>query len=242
MEEILSSVKPSTRFRYQRALAQFSRWFSGDLRFDSISPGVVEEYIRYLEGRGLKPATIRLHISALRKVTGGRDMIKYRGVQPPPSFLTPEETDVLLQTPNLRERAVIALMLAGLTPREIVHLAPISGDGEEIVVPPRRIPLPPAIKEIVLAYQEAGGRGGEVLFSSRTGRPLSVREIHRILEKASRRLGKKVTSRTLRNTFAVNFLRQTGDVLRLAKYLGCTIGTAVKFLSLVEDGGNDQQR
>ena len=75
---------------------------------------------------------------------------------------------------------------------------------------------------------------GDLLFLSRTHRPLDPRHVQRMVSESARRAGIKfvVTPHTLRHSFATRFLaKNQGDIAMLATILGhANISTTTRYL------------
>src|ERR1700712_3731107 len=65
---VLSVSSENSRRAYARALNGFWAWSSSAGIEEGFSRFAVQQYRSYLEGRGLAPSTINVHLSALRKL------------------------------------------------------------------------------------------------------------------------------------------------------------------------------
>src|SRR5262249_47373367 len=79
----------------------------------------------------------------------------------------------------------------------------------------------------------------DVLFCCRTGRRLAYRNVYRDMRKLCATLGivgPRISPHTIRHTFATNYLRHGGDIVRLSMVLGHTqITTTQRYLHLLTE-------
>ena len=155
--------------------------------------------------------------------------------------LSDEVVEKLLAQPDRRtfvgRRNYVCMLVSldtGIRPKELFGLS--EGDFHEthIIVPPevakdrerRFLPLGESvIKELKRYLLLKKGWGGDILFPSQDGGRLKTSSWGDTLEKYAKQAGiedVRVTPYSFRHTFAVNFLRNGGDVFTLQKILGHT--------------------
>ncbi len=238
-----------TRQTYAHALADFRTWYVQTYGEEPDATLLTDEEARewrhYLANvRRLSAATVNQRLAALKGLARfhGREL-RVKGMKkvlPPVEPLNGRELGRLLAAVEgdtwqaKRDVAILNLMArAGLRVSEVVALR--LGDvtlnqrkGHVVVraskgLKERTVPLPKAAREALRAYMDTRPDWvGEVLFVSRTGRPLTPRDVQRLVEKAARRAGitRRVTPHTLRHTYATRALRQGVDLATLARLLG----------------------
>lgn len=241
---------------YERDLR---RWLQHVTEIGVASPSAVtvamlREWISALKDDGLAATSIRRAQSALRTYYG---FLLAEGVvesdptdrlatprtgRPLPDFLTPEETDRLLEAPDesrplyWRDRAILEFLYAtGVRVSELVEL-PLSGldldDGFAIVfgkgAKERFVPVgAPARRALrrYLAEVRPGldtGNGGGIVFLNARGRPLRRESIWSLVRTAAKRAGitRKVSPHTLRHTFATHLVEGGADLAAVQELLG----------------------
>lgn len=126
----LSSV--NSRRAYEKALTDFMAWFRAG-NHKQLSKAVVQEYKTCLQAEGLKPATINLRMSAIRRLAAeaadnglidtlmANGIGRVKGVKSAGTragnWLTREQTEELLNTPDgttlkgVRDRALLCVMV-----------------------------------------------------------------------------------------------------------------------------------
>ena len=213
-------------------------------------PSDVSEFLRFLYGRRLKPRSAARALAAVRGLYRFLLLEKAmsqnptavvetpRAFAPLPHFLSVDEVDRLLATPDLshpaglRDRAMIEVLYAtGLRVSELVGLRldgvnleagflRCLGKGSK----ERVVPLGGSAREAVKAYLDSG-RGAhptEILFLTARGAPLSRMEFWKILktyaEKAAIR--KNISPHVLRHSFATHLLERGADLRAVQMMLG----------------------
>ena len=260
-EAFLSGLhSPRTRERYRAALEEFAAWYErtfGEKPDPTLLTDLeVRDYIAHLQTvRRLSPSSIHLRLSALRGLLKslGRSL-RVRGPRmqkPPVRALSARELGRLFAAAegedwiDKRNVALLALMAkAGLRVGEVValELADIelnarsgwavvrSGKGNKA----RRVPLNSDVRQALQAYLAVRPAfNTPVLFLSRTGAPLSARDVQRLVTELARqaRIEGKVTPHTLRHTFATRALERGADVAAVAAILGHeSIATTSRYL------------
>src|SRR5581483_6694933 len=142
---VLDAVSsPHTRRSYNLVLSRFLAWYqaAGAL---GLTKATVQRYRSELEGQGLAPSSLNVHLSAIRKLAGeaadngllapelAAGIAKIKGAKRlslrAGNWLTPEEATALLNAPDrstligLRDRAMLALLVGcGLRRAELVSL------------------------------------------------------------------------------------------------------------------------
>jgi integrase/recombinase XerD len=251
---------PRTRDRYQAALSEFAAWYRQTFR-DDPDPALltdleVRDYVAHLQTvRRLSPSSIHLRLSALRgllKSLGRTLRIRGPRMQKPPvRVLSARELGRLFAAAegedwiDKRNTAILALMAkAGLRVGEVVALelgdielgarsgwATVRmGKGNKT----RRVPLNGDVRQALQAYLAARPAfSTPFLFVSRTGSPLSARDVQRLVAELARRAGipGRVTPHVLRHTFATRALEKGADVAAVAALLGHeSIATTSRYL------------
>ena len=143
-----------------------------------------------------------------------------------------------------RDYAIVQLMLqTGIRVGELTRLRisdvlvlaeggvlRISGQG---AYQNRDVPLNASVRKAISAYLRKRPRSSSNhLFLSRTGDPLSVRSVQRLVNTHGRAAGlDKVSTYTLRQTCGQHMLRDTGDLSLVARFLGHKrVETAIRYI------------
>jgi integrase/recombinase XerC len=260
-EAFLSGLHSSrTQERYRAALEEFAAWYErtfGEKPDPTLLTDLeVRDYIAHLQTvRRLSPSSIHLRLSALRGLLKslGRSL-RVRGPRmqkPPVRALSARELGRLFAAAegedwiDKRNVAILALMAkAGLRVGEVIALeskdielnarsgwATIRmGKGNKT----RRVPLNSDVRQALQAYLAVRPDvPAKALFFSRTGTPLSARDVQRLVAELARkaRIEGKVTPHTLRHTFATRLLERGADVATVAALLGHeSIATTSRYL------------
>ncbi len=238
-----------TREAYARALADFHTWYVQTYGEEPDATLLTDEEARewrhFLANvRRLSASTVNQRLAALKGLARhhGREL-RVKGMKRVPLPVEPlngRELGRLIAAVEgetwqaRRDVAILNLMArAGLRVSEVVTLrlddVTLNARKGHVVVraskglKERTVPLPKAAREALRAYLDVRPPwAGETLFVSRTGRPLTPRDVQRLVEKAARRAGitRRVTPHTLRHTYATRALRQGVDLATLARLLG----------------------
>ncbi|MFH0802638.1 MAG: tyrosine-type recombinase/integrase [bacterium] len=174
-----------------------------------------------------------------------------RIVNIPPEILTR-----LLSLPDvstfagLRDRALLFLCFdTGIRPGEALALRPsdVNLPALEVYVKAesaktrtrRTLPIsPPTAKALheVISARHPGWALSVPLFPTFSGRPMSSSGWGHVLEKYVKKLGVKITPYSLRHAFALNFLRNGGNVFSLQRMMGHSDLTMTKkYLALTQE-------
>ncbi len=133
-----------------------------------------------------------------------------------------------------RNRAIVLLMLdTGLRASEVCNLqilhADLRGKNKSVRVhagkgnKDRQIPISPRTGAALWKYlaSRRDSRVDEPLFATKTGRRMDRNDLGNMLEAAARRAGVPgVNPHRIRHTFAINYLRNGGDIYTLQVILG----------------------
>ena len=250
LKSFLDSLSsPRTQERYRAALAEFAAWYErtfGEPPDPALLTDLeVRDYMAHLQAvRKLSPSSIHLRLSAIRgllKSLGRTLRVKGPRMQRAPvRALSARELGRLFAAAegegwiDKRNIALLALMAkAGLRVGEVVALEAEdirlsersgwaiirSGKGNKR----REVPLNAEVRAALRAYLEARPPfPAERLFVSRTGAPLSARDVQRLVAALAQkaRIEGKVTPHTLRHTFATRAVEKGVDLAALSALLG----------------------
>lgn len=244
IDDFLTTLtSPRTVERYRAALEEFSTWYrqanGSEPDWRLLTPVEVKDYVAYLQSvRRLSPASVNLRLAAIRSLLKhlGRSLrIKSpKQVTPPVKALTPRELGRLFAAAegSRRDTAILNLLArAGLRVGEVVRL--LTGDMEMngragwLTVraskgnKTRRVPLNSEVRQALRAWLDERPKGeAQTLFLSRTGKPLSERDVQRMVAGYARTAGVDATPHTLRHTFATRAIEKGVDIATLQALLG----------------------
>jgi integrase/recombinase XerC len=172
-----------------------------------------------------------------------------------PSYLPEGEVAIVVEAPegtawtDFRDRAILELLYAsGLRLRELVGLNDDSLDLPQRLVrvfgkgrKQRIVPFGEHAARALTAYLEARTRegltqpeegGGIPLFVGARGRRMNPRSVQNVVEKTRMRLpsGRRLTTHTLRHTFATHLLERGADLRAIQELLGhASLATTQKY-------------
>ncbi|MEW6179156.1 MAG: tyrosine-type recombinase/integrase [Chloroflexota bacterium] len=244
IEDFLSTLtSPRTAERYRSALDEFTEWYTSTtgagVDWNLLTAVEVKDYTAYLQTvRRLSPASVNLRLAAIRSLLRhlGRTL-KVKGpkqVTPPLKALSARELGRLFAAAegSQRDTAILNLMArAGLRVGEVVRLrlgdVEMNGRSGWLTVrggkgnKTRRVPLNGEVRQALKAWLDERPKVTEDwLFLSRTGNPLSARDVQRMVAEYARVAGVEATPHTLRHTFATRAIEKGVDVATLAAILG----------------------
>ena len=242
-------LSANTLSAYSRDLTSYVEHL-GTKPLVSAQPADVSAFITFRYDQGLKARSAARAISAVRGLY--RFLILDRATEenptaavevpkswtPLPRFLTFEEVDRLLETPDvsepagLRDRAMLEVLYAtGLRVSELVGLTLDTIDLENGFVrsigkgdKERIVPLGESAVAAVRAYIDSGRRKqtSPCLFLNYRGKQLTRAGFWLILRGYGKRakIGKKITPHMLRHSFATHLLERGADLRSVQMMLG----------------------
>lgn len=178
--------------------------------------------------------------------------------RPLPKFLTPTQAEQLVQQPEpeydplrLRDRAILELLYAtGLRISELASLdvnaldleqsaARVRGKGGK----PRVVLFGQAAHEALLDYLQRArpqllnpDKPTRALFLNAQGDRLTVRSMHRLVQRYGKQIGVKISPHTLRHSFATHMLDGGADLRTVQELLGhCRLTTTQIYTHLTLD-------
>jgi len=201
----------------------------------------VKTFLLYLiRGRGVGPSSVRVHVSAFRFLF--RDVLKMPEVAQAlplprvpktlPDVLSREEVQQLLSSVQslIHRTILIAAYGAGLRISEALHLQVQDIDSKRMVIHIRRakggkdrfVLLSPQLLTALRHYWRERRPPGPYLFPSRTGQPIHIDVLRRVLRAtlAGVPLKKRVTLHSFRHSFATHLLEDGTDIRVIQALLG----------------------
>jgi len=250
------NASPYTIRNYTTDLRDFFRFLSGKniVSLEHADKYLIRGYLSFLMKEGIEKSSIARKMSAIRsfyKYLIREEMIQANPVatisspkldRRLPSFLTIEEVERLLNTPDLstpqgqRDRTILELLYAsGLRVSELValNLGWINQETREI-----RVIGKGSKERMVLMGQPAlnalqnylnngrrellGQKVNEAVFINRSGRRIPARRVQKIIDACAQKAGfeKRVYPHLLRHTFATHMLDGEADLRVVQELLG----------------------
>jgi len=232
----IKGVTKRTIEAYTRNIAQISLFFNQNPL--ELKEKQLNQYLYHLKTTRTGATAFKHAIYSLRSLyeLNGKKAMKTKLPSIPqperlPTVLSLEECKKLIQAPdNLRDRYLIAFMYSsGLRISEVskLKIGDIDTDRMQIRVvqgkgnKDRYVPLSKYIAERLPKYLDMY-KPQIYLFNSCNGKQFSVRGIQRIFREAMKKTGilKKVTSHTLRHSYATHLLESGVDLITIKNVLG----------------------
>jgi len=223
---------------YEKAVLRLAKHYNKSPL--TISSDEIEKYLLHaLKVDKLSPATINLHIGAIKKFfslmapesTVMQSVSKLKDIKKLPFVLTMEEITRMIQcTSNIKHRAIIELLYSsGIRLHECINLLPGDIEGKNMLVHivwgkggKERYTIISrhalqTLREYYIRY-----RPQVYLFEGRGGKKYSPRSIGKVVGRAAKRAGitKNVTPHTFRHSFATHLLEQNINLHTIQKLLG----------------------
>jgi len=251
LQDVEQTKSSGTAKTYKRCMVWFLDWWQHNVgeAFDvaAITSVDLKEYQRYLESKGLKPATVNLRMRAIASFlqwASATNLIEHLPHLPkavseqkrPPQALERAEVNRLLRELEKegkpRDTAFVRLLLScGLRISEAVSLR-----VEDIQMSERKgtvtvrygkgnkwrvVPIPAQTREAVKQWLSVKP-GSPWLFPSQKNslKPIDQTQGWRIVKKYAQRAGLTFHPHTLRHTFAYTLLRSGADLVSVAELLG----------------------
>ena len=225
---------------YVRCVSQFARHFGRSP--EQLNESHIREYQRYLvEERKASWAVFNQTVSALRFLYRNTVKTDVRVEQIPyprqekrlPEVLSRDEvTKLLSRVDSLKHRTILQTMYgAGLRLMEALNLKAEDIDSERMVIRVRKgkghkdryVTLAPTLLETLREYYQVYRPKGGWLFPNRTGKfPIHKTAVQRACSEAARLAGfkKRVSTHTLRHSFATGLLEEGVDLRTIQVLLG----------------------
>lgn len=229
---------------YRREIGEFLRFLEAHkVSLEQINPRIVRKYIVTLTGQNLSPFSIQRKLYEIRSFFRYLQAEGLADVSPEiipvpqapqrlPRFLTkPEITRLLCEPKSIRDQAILetfygtgirlnelaTLNMGNLDLRERLLKVKGKGNKERIVILGQ-----PALEAIRLYLKYRKPQPYErALFLSEAGTRLSRRSINHLVSKhGEKALGKRVTPRLLRHTFATHLHSGGADLRTIQEFLG----------------------
>lgn len=248
LAHVETSAGPSTATTYGRCARSFIAWHAETAQTGTVDTWTVREYRNHLRNRRYSPATIRLHISALRSWAAflGLPEIDVRlpsEQQQSPRWLSAGDLGRILSALDGLERGELVSARAAACIRLLAHtglrvseacalergdvtlhaksgqVAVRSGKGDK----DRVVPLSPDARRALAAWLEQRP-GGESLFD------IGPRSVQEALRRVSATAGVECTPHTLRHTVAKQLERVGTPITVIARILGhANINTTMRY-------------
>jgi integrase/recombinase XerD len=235
----LRNLSPGTIRAYVRCVADFARHFHASP--EHLGAEQIRCFMLHLvQERRVSLGHANVYRSALRflyKVTLGRDLtldsiVGVRQSHRLPVVLSAEEVArFLAAVPNLKHRALLTTAYAGgLRVSEVTRLRAEDIDSQRMVIrvqqakgrKDRYVMLSPRLLEVLRAYWKVVRPRAYLFPGARPDRPMNVDSVRRVCREARQYagLGKRITTHTLRHSFATHLLEAGTDLRTIQVLLG----------------------
>ena len=245
----LRNLAPGTIKAYVRCVADFARYFRTSP--DRLGPEHVRTFLLHLlDERRVSPGLANQYRFALRflyRVTLGREEVADAIV----SAKTPRTLPVVLSLDevarflgaitNLKHRTILtAAYAAGLRVSEVIGLRVDDSDSQRMVIRIRQgkgrkdryVMLAPRLLELLRQYWKVKRPSDSLFPGAKPGRSITVDAVRYAYLTARQKsgLGKRVTTHTLRHSFATHLLEQGTDLRIIQVLLGHrSVGTTTLY-------------
>ncbi len=241
LRRFMASVQENPRlsrtsvFHVWKALRAFYKWTASEGLSDRPDKLLTKPRFAYRQIQPLSEAEIKALLKAIDRTAPSR------GKREP--FTMPRST-------AHRDRAIIILLLdTGLRASELCRLTIADIDIQNAALTvrpflsgiksrPRIVPIGQAAKKNLWRYLTARDTEypGDELFTSRAGHPLDKNTLRKLLNRIGNRAGiPNVHPHRFRHTFAIQYLRNGGDVFTLQRILGhTTLNMVQNYLALAD--------
>jgi integrase/recombinase XerC len=252
--ELERRVSPHTLAAYGRDLARLEAFAAGEgLVVEALDTARLERLVRALMAEGRSPRSVGRLVAAVRgfyrfTTAGSHDspaaqLFAPRAWTALPKYLTAEEVDALLDTPDpgtprgLRDRALLETLYAtGLRVSELLGLTAAHVDlGDGVVTTmgkgrkERVVPIGQKAIEALERYRAAvaelcgrSRRDAAAVFLNTRGTRLTSRSVARLVDAytISTGLATKISPHALRHSFATHLLGAGADLRSIQELLG----------------------
>jgi site-specific recombinase XerD len=240
----LKNVSPKTLVYYGCAFKSWEKHSQGDWK----------TWIINLRQSGLSAISINTYICAMNaywKWAGAGLKVEYlKEEEKVLQTLSPQQISTLLAfkpkgTNLTRAHVVVFLMLdCGLRISEVLGLGYEQCDFENLVLrvkgkgnKHRLVPISLEMRKVLYRYATKHSGAGRLVFGTRSGTQVTVRNFQRDLKALGWRAGiqgVRFSPHTFRHTFAVSYLRAGGNLFYLSKILGhASVTTTQRYLQSV---------
>lgn len=223
--------------KYLREVRAFAQWLCGR----PVDRETVAAWKAHRQAAGAAPATINAGLAALNglfRCLGWENCrakfirVQRRAFRDPSRELTRAEYERLLVTARKRGQESLALLMeticaTGIRVSEVpyITLEAVRNGKAQVTLKGkvRTILLPGKLGRKLLHYAQTQKIASGAIFCTRSGQPISRRQIWTLLKKLSRAAGvkaSKVFPHNLRHLFATTFYRVSKDIVKLADVLG----------------------
>lgn len=224
---------------YVHCVAAFAKHFGRSP--EVLNQDHVREYQHYLVEKKASWTTFNQTVCALRFLYGKTLKVEWPVTQIPfaksprrlPEVLSFSEASRFLACVRgpMQQTVLQTMYGAGLRLTEALSLKPEDIDSERMVIRVRQgkgrkdryVTLSPTLLETLRAYYRACRPKGEWLFSNRTGKsPIDKSTVQRVCRQAAKAAGlrKRVTTHTLRHSYATSLLEMGVDLRTIQMLLG----------------------
>ena len=260
----LEGCRDITLKHYQNSIHVFLLYFDGDMPMADIENNTVHKFFSHLQERGISERTVHTYMRGLRTVlyffmdNGWTELFRIKMPKVTKTLkeiYTDEELKILLRKPNLRKcsfaeyrdwTVINYIMGTGQRLSTIINIQNGDIDLDNGMVYLRHLknrsqvvlPLTQSLVAVLREYTRIRGGGtDDYLFCTVHGKKLSSSALISSVRRYNQNRGVEKTSIHLfRHTFAVKWVRTSGDIAKLQRMLThADLTTTQLYLDLVYD-------